>query len=427
MLVRTLPSLLLPVLLFASIAAAEEYCKFKGKDIRTTDTAAVAKIDGTVQCSYRGETTVGIEYLYERGALKKVREFYRPSGKKKAEYGIFDPQQSAASSDNREGVCKRWRENGSLESEETFERGRLVVSYRYDESGDLNTLEMYGKSGSDKKTLIEFTAGGKIEAIYCGNAFSETKYRKLCGFEGVSKVALYSKDGKVEAFRTFLNGRLMETAKVDPETGTTLASETKAKEGADGIQSDFYANGKIKQEKRYNVEKRYHGVQKEYSEDGTLVRDAHFENGFMTEEHLYYQNGHAKSHTKRVQDGRAVKVDSKQYWDDGKRMFEGSYRELKRQTEFWPGSIWSYEDLQPFGKHTRWFETGRTESEAFWEQGKKVGIWKNYDRRTGNLLDESYYENDVLVRVRTFVDGMLETDEVLFPDGSRKSKTKAKP
>jgi antitoxin component YwqK of YwqJK toxin-antitoxin module len=411
---------------FASVGLAEEDCKFKGKDIKTTDSGAVAKVTGTVRCSYRGETAVGIEYVYDGGLLKHVREFYRPSGKKKLEYGILDPKGSAYSSDNRDGVCKTWRENGRLQQEETYSEGRLITSYRYDESGDLDTVEMYGKTDTEKKTRIEFTDGGKIGAIYCGTAFSEEKYRKLCGFGGVSKVALYSKDGKVEAFRTFLNGRLVETAELDAETGKTRASDSKAVEGAEGIKSEFYPNGKVKQEKRYNSENRYHGLQKEYSEEGTLVRDAVFENGFMTEEHLYYLNGQLKAHTKRVRAGKELAVDSKRYWDNGKRMFEGSYRELKRQTEFWTGRIWSYDDLQPMGKHTSWFESGQTASESFWDRGKKVGTWKEYERPDGLLRAESTYKNDVLVRVRTFVEGLLEKDDDLFPDGSRKSHAKGK-
>jgi antitoxin component YwqK of YwqJK toxin-antitoxin module len=416
-------------LLFALPAAAEEECQFKGKEIKTTDSDALAKVTGTVRCSYRGETVVGMEYVYDHGLLKKIREFYRPSGQKKEEYGIFDPKGSPYGSDNREGSCKRWRESGSLEGEEIYEHGRLITSYRYDDSGNLTHLEMHGKSDSEKKTSVEFTAGGKIEALYCGTAFSEPKYRKLCGFEGKSKVALHSKDGKVEAYRTFLNGKLVESAELDAETGKTLASDKKAIKDADGIKSDYYPNGKVKQETRYNSENRYHGLQKEFSEEGTLVREAVFENGFMTEEHLYYQNGQPKAHTQRVrasEGGKSVVVNSQRFWDNGKRMFEGSYHELKRQTFFGLGESWSYDDLEPFGKQTSWFESGKIEIETFWDGGKKTGIWKQYDRESGSLETEKYYKNNILVRVRAFVDGQLRTDEELFPDGSRKSHTKGK-
>lgn len=403
---------------------AEMQCAFKGKAIRTSDSEAISKVTGSVRCSYRDETSIGIEYVYDRGLLKRVRDFYRPAGKLKSDYGILNPSESPYSTHNRDGVCKEWSEDGVLRLKEIYEQGRLITSHRYNESGSLTSLEMFGQSDSERKTRIEFTPQGKIESLYCGTAFSGAKYRKLCGFDGLSKVALHSKEGKVEAFRTFLNGQLVETAEIDGETGKTRSSDKKALEGVEGVKSEFYSNGKIKQEKRYNSEKLYHGAQKEYSEEGTLVRHALFEKGFMVEERIYYQNSQTKSHMKRVQDERGIAVDSKQYWDDGKPMFEGAYRESRRQTYSWPGHYRAYDDLEPFGKHTHWYPSGQVEKECYWDRGKRVGVWKSYDRTTGSLLSESFYESDVLVRLRTFVDGQLRSDETLFPDGSRKSKSK---
>ncbi len=403
----------------AAQAFARAECSVAGKYINLDNGDNTKDLTGTVICRDDNTKVAQREEKYVKGVVVFIRYFY-DNGKVKSECG-------RSSQGNSQGLCKEWDEKGQLSSERNYIDGRLKgLSKWYFPNGKVERIAAH--IDDYKKTEMKFNEDGSLAQMECSTAAISAKDREMCGYKGKKGVVrLYVNKSQPYLEHTFFNGEVVASKKIDVETGNVTETSKKAETGKNGVTVEKFPNGKTKQEKRYDSDGVLNGLQKEFAESGQLTRDALFNKGFMAREKIFYLNGQVKRLTKKTKQDMKVFVLAKEYHDNGQLKREGTYLEVTETRHFSWGSYWRYEDLKEQGKFQEWREDGTLAVEEKYIDGRREGLSRWFYGNGKQVEREYSYENDRLVREKTYdKTGRLTAHDEYFADGSKKSHMKKK-
>lgn len=232
--------------------------------------------------------------------------------------------------DVKNGPTKYYYPNGKLKKQVNFTDGlEEGMAYEYDEDdGRIITLIKY-KSGFivDREMINRFDNSGKKNGTW--------KYYYTSGIirkEGTYKHGLengyfkeYDKDGNLLTTSKYIDGILQEDvaelAKLD-------------------VRKDYYPDGKVKIAATYNKEGKLEGIRREYAEDGSIEKSYIFKNGTMIGEGIVTEKGEKNGYWKEYYDDGKLRAEGKYnkdkktgnwkyYYRNGGTEQEGAYKDGK--------------------------------------------------------------------------------------------------
>ena len=171
-----------------------------------------------------------------------------------------------------------------------------------------------------------------------------------------------------------------------------LVNEFNYKDGKkDGLQKNFYDTGVIKSEETDSMDV-LHGMSRFYNEEGELTRQSNFVNGIETGISKEFSNGRIITLT-TYKNGYITK-EEKINRTDRNGMKQGSWKDL--------------------------YENDAVKNEGFYRDGKRDGIFKEFDRN-GRVVKKEEYRNDILVQTVKAVEEKYDVKRSYYPDGSVKT------
>jgi len=367
------------------------------------------------------------------------------------------------------GVWKTYYENGIIKSE--GQRKNFILDsiwVFYNNTGD--TLKKINYR-NDKKNgyyityKYEFDSdSNKVGGIISKELFlddikqGKSLYYTLDGYldktimyvnnkkKGISKG--YAKDGRLIAIIEYTNDVLINKELINRYNKAKLKQ---------GIWKEFYNNDKIKTEANY-INGKIHGLFKEYSISGNLIKVLKYEYGKLMIDSLdtvtvsnrvnkdlfkklkeeYYPNGALKYlgayndsvpvglHKAYSENGKTI--NAKKFDDYGNLIAEGTYNEKGRKHGTWKyyyntGELKSkgrYNNNRKDGKWIYYFLNGKVEQKGSYIKGKFDGKWiwyyensqiereENYDRGIENGLFVEYDEIGNIMLKGEYIDGERE-------------------
>jgi antitoxin component YwqK of YwqJK toxin-antitoxin module len=363
-------------------AWAVEDCSLNGKDINLSNGESTKGITGVVRCTDRETGTLSREIPYVNGKTSGIMKYYRGT-KKFVEYKDGQPTQRS----------QEWDEQGNL-VRDTLSPTREGRPFRfYYPNGKLQHLKWLE---NDKPVFwATYNQDGQLTSLLCGDKSYLKEDRDLCGFDGKpSEVKFYSSQGTLLRNSTYLNGKLVDSARFASD-GRKL--ETEKATGENKVKTTFHPNGKVWIEAQYKG-RFFDGTEKEYHTSGKLIRLAQWSEGKMVSEEEFYLNGERKSRSERKKKGDVWLIARQFFWDNGKLREEGVYQE-KTDSAVWQGftaARWKYES--PIGEFRTYSEDGKS---AMWELFDDAGhlqrrkVWN----ASGELVrDEEFLEDGSRVR-----------------------------
>ena len=288
----TLPLL---VLITSLNSHARVQCFKNGKSVNMSHGGVVKKLHGEVICKRNGK--LQRKEFFEKGVSLK-NQFFDNKGNIKSE-------QNYNRKKKRHGKSIDYYPSGKVKRLEVYKDGKEIgPELYYFKSGKLKKKTYFNNR---RNSSFEYTEEGKLARVYCHEEvrnFDDKKEKEWCGWGGkASAVKLYSRSGDVYKTVSYHRGKMQKYAKLN-DKGVAVKTKNFARGKINNIEISKFDNGKVKQEKRYNKKGYLDGLQKEYAESGTLVREANFKNGFMEFEKLYYLNKQLKLETKRIEKGK---------------------------------------------------------------------------------------------------------------------------
>ncbi|PCH67750.1 MAG: hypothetical protein COC01_05180 [Bacteroidetes bacterium] len=185
--------------------------------------------------------------------------------------------------------------------------------------------------------------------------FKHGKYKKYYSSGGIRMETNYVND-KQEGKCTFY----------DEGTGKIYLTQILKNDKRHGIETHYYANGKIDRQGNW-VEGKQEGKWIEYKEDGTVLDEITFKNGYPQGEFISvkWPNGNKKSEgmVERDASQKKYKIGLWTHWhENGNKNYEGS----------WSSSNYSSYSQKMEGVWTYWYENGQME-----QQGERFGVAAN--------------------------------------------------
>lgn len=342
------------------------------------------------------------------------------------------------------GYWKTYYPSGILKSEgnrKNFELDSVWVFY--DEDGDSSKIINYRnglKSGFyltyiyEKDAETKLKSGGLVsKELYLsdqkqGNSYYYNKQTKslqsITPFKDNKKDGLskeFSEDGRLITLVDYRNDVLINREYINRFNRENLKQ---------GIWKEFYPDDNLKSEANY-VNGKIHGLYKEYSGSGELIKAVKYEYGELVQEanqdtasHInsnlnallkekireeYHENGKIKymgvfndsvpvgEHKIYSSDGK--NIEAKVYDDYGNITSKGFYNVGGQRSGKWvyfynSGKIMSEGSYVNGKRHGTWnfyFEDGKKEQEGNYINGKTDGLWKWY-YSNGQLEREENYE-----------------------------------
>jgi len=201
----------------------------------------------------------------------------------------------------------------------------------------------------------------------------------------------YYENGSVKSEGNRQNFKLSGPWKFYDEKGTLLTRYNYREGKKDSVQISYYDTGILKSEETDSMDV-LSGVGKYYNEEGKLAKQSFFINGIetgLTKEFLdgriitltTYKNGYI---TKEEKINRV----------DRNGMKQGTWKEL--------------------------YADDMVKSEGFYRDGKRDGIFKDYDRN-GRVVKKEEYRNDILVQTVKAVEEKYDVKRNYYADGKIKS------
>lgn len=153
-----------------------------------------------------------------------------------------------------------------------------------------------------------------------------------------------------------------------------------------------------------------HGEQKEFREDGTLENLVRFKDGKREGLSEHYKADGTLLVANTYKDGHRI-GDYKFVKRNGILLEEGHYDDLGRQDGYWKryyedGKLMqegSFNEGLEEGMHKQYYNDILTE-ETLYLKGKKNGISKTYDGRTGTIIKELDYREDKMIGYKLYYD-----------------------
>jgi len=313
---------------------------------------------------------VSFEKVYKGGSLQKET--------------TFDAHQYQ----NKYHGWRKFYEEGILTREELFDHGKLIAQRSYFSDGSLKFASVTLLKDKTQKSLVEFDADGNLTDIKCSAAVIGPKQKKWCGLDGSESTVSIFAAGKPSKKLTFAGGKLTNYQRY--YDGALSVSATIRSQN--GLENDFYTDGKKKFEKRYNFNSQLDGIQRFYEHgfDKPVIEDL-YAAGSWKESRIFHSTGQTKLHfvwNKISGHRRFGSYES--FYDSGKLESKGDcYTDINKNWSV------SFNAIPTFFKHgltLTWDENGDLREKSSWKNGERDGITDYYYERAGikRLIKSSY-------------------------------------
>ena len=391
-------------------------CFFKNKSIGHDVTAYVR--NGTVEC--KDPDTKKTVRIVEIKSSKIANEKRFEDGLIKSDISYDnDPKNN-----NYHGLCKFY-EKGKLNKETLYNHGDALSEKTYFPSGKLQSHYMVSEKDKNQKSRIEFDEQGLLVGLECSPVIINEKQKSWCGFGAKTEVVSLYSHGKPFKTVTYQNGKQLSSEQVS-QNGVKQKTKTAATATSEGVETDYFENGKKRSEVRVNEAGQSHGAQRFFfKETENLAAEEIYDNGLIKETRVLYQNGKNKIHYK----WRGKPVDKKlhgvfeEFYDDGKKESEGAC--YVKANQYWAGYYESYYTLVPNGEVKNWDRQGNLVLLERFKDGRREGVSEKYFYEAGKETCKMKidYKDDTARRVQVFVNETggwrLKEEASYLPDKSR--------
>jgi antitoxin component YwqK of YwqJK toxin-antitoxin module len=321
---------------------------------------------------YDDKGKITMEMNYRAGKKDGIRKTYRAD----------EIIEENFKNDIKEGLSRYYYADGHIHEEINFRNGlEEGLAREFDEDGRIITLISY-KSGfiTERELINRFDNNGKKHGpwkyFYAdGNVRQEGTYNH--GLENG-----YFKDYD-EA------GNLVSTAKFSDGVKLEDVAELVKLD----MRKDYYPDGKVKIAATYNKSGQLEGVRREYLPDGTVEKSYIFRNGIMIGEGIVTEKGERDGFWKEYYDDGKLRAEGKYnkdtregewrfYHRDGSTEQEGAYANGKPEGEwrwYYPGGQLLREETYYNGLldgiMTEYDEAGTVITKGEYIEGKEAGPW----------------------------------------------------
>jgi len=377
----------LPVVfcLASGVALAVQDCDLNGASVNPANGYTTEGKTGLMRCRDRDSGVLQREQELRNGKFVGLVRYYN-NGKLEKEFSVNEQG-------NREGRGREFSlTSGKVIREETARNGTTIgISRSYYTEGQLKRASFRDDAGKELAT-VEFTERGQLRDLSCGDKAylgKDADEAALCGFGQRGKpasVALYGDKGELAARLTHVDGVRVATESYWDNGKLRSQDET----AADGSQTErsFAQDGVKRREVRWvKAERgRTKELELEFHESGTLVREQRWQAGLPTSDKRFYLNGQLRSETQSSRRDGVQLNEAREFHDNGKLAFQGSFTAENRYGQ------------QPVGEHRRYDSDGRL---------RQI---RSHDAR-GKLTREQEFDEK----------GQPTRDDAVFEDGSRKA------
>jgi len=345
---------------------------------------------GLIRCKDRDTGQLHREHEIHNGINKGLIRYYRQ--------GILESEFYRNEKGNRHGIAKKFNLKGVLIEEQNYDDGKTIdLSRFWYPNGKLKRATYYEKEKRGQQASVAWTSSGLLSELQCTtkpvlmSVFNDKKY---CGHTGQSsKVDLYNHRGILSSRSTHLSGK-----KTHYQTfwndGKTVARELLVMPNSK-LQRQFSDKGiKLLEVESILHHEHYYPKRKYvYHETGSLLTETRWiivdEREVVESETSFYLNGQTKTREEYSKRNQLFVIKSKNYHDNGKLSFEGSYFRENRYNQY------------PNGVH-RFFNDKGIVIQAL-----------HYDNK-GRITREQGFS----------AEGKLIRDDEIFSDGSRRAFAK---
>jgi antitoxin component YwqK of YwqJK toxin-antitoxin module len=370
-------------LLVPGAAHALQDCTLDGAAVNPNNGATTQGKSGIMRCVERDGGVLMRERELRDGKFVGLERIYQ-NGKLFKEHSINERG-------NKQGRAREFSPSGQVLRDDTYDNGEPVALARqYFENGQRRRVTFYAPAQGEQ-AYAEFNPSGQLSELRCASAprlAPDVDDARLCGFNGVSELELFS-DKRVLRARLRLDGgkRLRQETLYDngvPQRVTQL-------QGKQRIEQSFSPSGVKLREERFAVSEQRSVLELEqrYSETGKLTQEKRWLGGEPTSERSFYLNGQLQQETLFSVEQGVHQQQLSQYHDNGKLASVGRSLRDSRHRDV------------PVGVHKRYDEQGQLRSES------------SYDEK-GHLNRERSWDGQA----------KLERDDEVFEDGSRKAFAK---
>jgi antitoxin component YwqK of YwqJK toxin-antitoxin module len=401
--------------LFISSVLADE-CNFYAKTgAKVSPRSGDCTIEGKPTDGSDGKT--GLERCLHRQDKRVVSELNWKNGKRDGAGFYFDNNDrrivATFNNDLAEGPAQVFSKENKLLCEMEFKGGKSQGAVReLYPSGKLKAaFEINGdREGRGKIELLE---DGKIKSLQCASRSMVPQDVEPCGFGGkVSRVQLHNSDGSpIRNVGYWQNGKLTKIETLDREgRATTRTYPLPGEEDTYDVET-LHKNGKVF--RAFGTKKnRLQGAFREFSEEGTMLRETIYDQEREQSENQFYMNGKLKRSVKKIPGGK--QLDVQEFWDNGKIKTAGTFVESQYQSGSW-------DSLVEEGRVMRYSKDGVLQEERTYREGRFDGDQRIYFA-SGKLAVEQRYEKDEIRMTKCYdPTGKLELTEEYYEDGSLKA------
>ena len=347
---------------------------------------------------YDKEGTIITEEVYDDGFLKEREQYnrYDENGKKTGTWREFYPDGTLKRVTNfkdgeKKGLYKEYNKKGKL-----IEISRMVNDTTSVNSDDIVLIELYKEYYPDGKVRL---VGG------ISNGLKSGIYREYSEGGELINGYLYKKDTLLAEGMILFDGNYQGDWKEYYKTGELRATGTYEDGVKTGKWTYYYKSGKKEQEGNFK--------NNQLSGQWTW----YYENGRTKRTEYYNYNGNLEGLVTEW-DSLGNEIAKGEYFDghqEGEWFYHvGDYKEVGAFTIGLKNGIWKYyykngklaftglfDEGEPKGKHTYFFDNGLKQQEGKYSGGVKNGIWRTYNRR-GEEIETIQYKNGEIFKINGF-------------------------
>lgn len=375
----------------APVTSTTDYCLVDDEKVKLDLSLGSTLRKGSVKCWQGGAVVIDLTFKDGRktGLSRATRgdDWYRVER-------YLDGQ--------RDGLSEQY-EKRKLTRQELYRAGDRVWSKEFFENG---ALKDYSRGYSSGRVTLRFLDEGHVTSLSCvPEARGDEVVDAWCGFKGERVVEIYDGTKKVNAVRTFRDGRMTKEAPGDSEYSARRAVAFDAAGKKQGEERLSREDGTLERVVRWKAGVQ-DGAEEVFSKDGKkVVARIVWRDGTKLERTEFFLNGNQKLRESIDGDRQTLVT----WFDLGAKASEAQFVRCR--------SGWC-ED----GTSRRWFENGKLAEETRWAAGDRDGLSKSWFS-DGTPQAEARWEKGVLRARKQWSDkGALVSDDEFEEDGSRKLK-----
>ncbi len=377
----------------APVTSTTDYCLVDDEKVKLDVSLSDTVRKGTVKCWEGGVVVVDLTFKDGRktGLSRSTRgdDWYRTER-------YVDGK--------REGLSEQY-EKKKLTRQELYRANERVWTREFSANG---TVKDYLRQYASGQVTLRFTDDGRVTSLNC---LPESKGDEVtdawCGFKGERVVQIYDGTNKVNAIRTFRDGRVTKEEPGDSRYSARRSVSYDSNGKKQGEERITREDGTVDRVSRWKAGVQ-DGAEEVFAKDGKkIVERTLWKDGAQIDRTEFFLNGNQKM--REALDGdRQTRIT---WFDLGAKETEAQFIRCKS------GRGWC-ED----GTSRRWFENGKAAEETKWVNGVQDGLSRSWFMN-GTQRDEERWEKGTLRARKQWDDkGALTADDEFEDDGSRKLK-----